>query len=189
MTNRLFPSQLDTETIFLVVREHWVRLILKIALWLFLALALVFFEVYGPTYTPVFFTEAAQPITTIFTQVYTLFLILSLFIIWILYYLNIQVITSLRIVDISQEGLFSHVISELHIDKIEDVTSEVDGILGTMFDYGMVFIQTAGTLERFEFSHVPHPAQIEKLVLTLYEKNSNFAKEGNESDPSLLTHN
>lgn len=186
--NRLFPSQLDTETIFLVVREHWVRLALKLILWLILALALVVFEKLGPQYTPVFFTEQATPITTIFTQIYTLFLILSLLVIWIIYYLNIQIITSLRVVDISQVGLFSHVISELHIDKIEDVTSEVDGILGTIFDYGMVLIQTAGTQERFEFNNVPHPAQIEKIVLNLYEKNSNFAKEGNESDQSQLTH-
>jgi len=186
--NRLFPSQLDSETIFLVVREHWVRLVLKLIVWLFLALALVFFERSGPQFTPALFTEGAAPITTIFTQIYTMFLILSLFVIWILYYLNIQVITSLRIVDISQEGLFSHVVSELHIDKIEDVTSEVDGILGTIFDYGGVFIQTAGTMERFEFSNVPHLAQIEKLVLSLYEKNSNFAKEGNESNPAHLDH-
>ena len=188
MTNRLFPSQLDTETIFLVVREHWVRLALKIVIWLILAIALVLFEKAGPTYTPVFFSEQAAPITNIFTQVYTLFLILALFIIWIIHYLNIQVITSLRVVDISQDGLFSHIISELHIDKIEDVTSEVNGILGTIFDYGMVYVQTAGTTERFEFNNVPHPAQIEKIVLGLYEKNSNFAKEGNESDPTQLTH-
>ena len=44
MTNRLFPSQLDTETIFLVVREHWARLVLKLLVWLILALALVIFE-------------------------------------------------------------------------------------------------------------------------------------------------
>ncbi len=178
--NRLFPSQLDTERIFLVVREHWVRLALKLVVWLFLALALVFFEKLGPQYTPALFTEQALPITTLFTQIYTMFLVLAVFVIWILYYLNIDIITSLRVVDISQQGLFSHTVSELHIDKIEDVTSEVNGILGTVFDYGMVYVQTAGTKERFEFNNVPKPAQIEKVILGLYEKNSNFAREGNE---------
>jgi hypothetical protein len=187
--NRLFPSQLDTETIFLVVREHWARLVLKLLVWLILALALVLFEKDGPNFAPNLFSGSAAPITAIFTQVYTMFLVLALLIIWIMYYLNIQVITSLRIVDISQDGLFSHTVSELHIDKIEDVTSEVAGIFGTIFDYGMVYIQTAGKTERFEFSNVPHPSKIEKIVLNLYEKNSNFAKEGNESDPNQLTHN
>jgi hypothetical protein len=186
--NRLFPSQLDSETIYMVVREHWVQLALKLILWLLFALALVFFEIYAPQTFPDLFSGFAGQVTFIFTQVYTLFLILTLLILWMLHYLNIQVITSLRVVDISQQGLFAHIISELHIDKIEDVTSEVDGILGTIFDYGMVYIQTAGTKERFEFENIPHPGQIEKLVLSLYEKNSNFAKEGNESNIAHLDH-
>jgi hypothetical protein len=83
-------------------------------------------------------------------------------------------------VDVSQVGLFSHIISELHIDKIEDVTSQTSGLFGTIFNYGHVFVQTAGTVERFEFLDVPNPAGIEKMILDLYEKNSNFAKEGKE---------
>ena len=185
---QLFPSQLESETIYLVVREHWVQLVLKLLLWLVLALALVLFQTYGPQILPQLFTDTAGQVTTLLGQVYSLFLVVSLLIIWILYYLNMQVITSLRVVDISQDGLFSHTLSELHIDKIEDVTSEVDGILGTMFDYGMVYVQTAGTKERFEFHNVPHPGKIEKLILSLYEKNSNFAKEGNESNVSQLDH-
>jgi len=51
-----------------------------------------------------------------------------------------------------------------------------------------VYVQTAGTKERFEFNQVPHPGQIEKLILGMYEKNSNFAVEGNESDPKQLDH-
>jgi hypothetical protein len=86
------------------------------------------------------------------------------------------------VVDIDQVGLFSHVVSELHIDKIEDVTSETEGIFGTIFNYGQVFVQTAATIERFEFDNVPNPAGIEKLILDLYEQNSNFAKEGKEAD-------
>ncbi|MCX6797315.1 MAG: hypothetical protein NTX98_02445 [Candidatus Doudnabacteria bacterium] len=34
----------------------------------------------------------------------------------------------------------------------------------------MVFVQTAGTVERFEFDNVSNPAAIEKLVLDLYEQ-------------------
>jgi hypothetical protein len=104
-------------------------------------------------------------------------LVLSLFLIFVFYYLNIQIITSIRVVDVTQEGLFDHVVSELHIDKIEDATSQVTGILGTIFNYGSVFVQTAGTTERFEFHNVPNPAAIEKIILDLYEKNSNFAKD------------
>jgi uncharacterized membrane protein YdbT with pleckstrin-like domain len=121
-------------------------------------------------------------VTLLFTQVYTLFLTLSLFLILIFYYLNIQIITDIRIVDISQVGLFSHTVSELHIDKIEDATSKTTGIFGTIFNYGDVYVQTAGTIERFEFQDVPNPAGIEKLILDLYEKNSNLAKDAGENN-------
>ena len=115
-------------------------------------------------------SEETGPITNLFTQVYTLFLCLSLLIIWLSYYLNLQIITDRRIVDIDQQGLFSHTISELHIENIEDVTSETKGLFGTLFNYGMVYVQTAASIERFEFDNVPNPAAIEKLILDLYEK-------------------
>lgn len=178
--HKLFPSQLDNEQIFLVVREHWVHLLLKVLVWVFFAFLLVLFNRFAHTYIPNIFEGTLGQITLLFTQVYLLLLTLSLFLIFVFYYLSIQIITSLRVVDVSQEGLFSHTVSELHIDKIEDATSQVNGILGTIFNYGGVYVQTAGTVERFEFHNVPNPAGIEKLVLDLYEKNSNFAKDAGE---------
>lgn len=180
MPSKLFPSQQDNETIYLVVREHWFHLFLKILVWVFFAAALVMFNRFAHAYLPNLYLGSFGPITILFTQVYTLFLVLSLFLIWIFYYLGSQVITDIRIVDITQEGLFSHTVSELHIDKIEDATSQVNGIFGTLFNYGDVYVQTAGATDRFEFHSVPDPAGIEKMILDLYEKNSNFAKEGAE---------
>ncbi len=178
MNKKLFPSQMESETVYMVVREHWVALFLKILVWVFFAAALVFFNRFAQAYFPAIFQESWTGITQLAVQVYTLFLALALFLIFVFYYLNIQIITNIRIVDIDQVGLFSHTISELHIDKREDVTSNTNGILGTIFNYGDVYIQTAGTVERFEFDNVPNPAEIEKLILDLYEKNSNFVKDG-----------
>ena len=176
MSTKLFPSQLEHETIYLVVREHWFHFFLKFLIWLFFAAALVLFNRYMPNILPGLFEGRASEVTELFKGVYTMFLMVSLFILWVLYYLNIQIITNLRIVDIDQVGIFSHTISELHIDNIEDVTSETNGIFGTIFDYGNVFVQTAASIERFEFSNVPNPNEIEKLILDLYEQNSNLAK-------------
>src|SRR4051812_37474676 len=131
--HKLFPSQLDNEQIYLVVREHWVNLFLKILLWLLFVVVLALFKMYTPQYMPFLQEGDAQRITSLFVTVYDIFLLVSLFMIWLLYYLNIQIITDLRIVDISQEGLFSHTVSELHIDKIEDVSSKTEGVLGTVF--------------------------------------------------------
>lgn len=167
---KLFPSQLEDEKIYLVIREHWILLALKLLLWCIFAAALVLFKNYSTQYFPFLYQGYIGPVTTLFTQVYTLFLVLSLFIIWILYYLNVQIVTSKRIVDISQIGLFSHTVSELHLENIEDVTSQTNGLLGTIFNYGNVYVQTAGSVDRFTFESVPNPAYIEKLTLDLYEQ-------------------
>lgn len=176
--HKLFPSQMEGETIFQVVREHWFHLFLKLLVWVFFAGMLVWFNRFVAANLPQLQEGTWGQVTLLFTQIYTLFLTLSLFLIFAFYYLNVHIITSVRVVDIDQEGLFAHTVSELHIDKIEDVTSKVNGVFGTLFNYGDVFVQTAGTLERFKFEDVPNPAEIEKTILNLYEKNSNFAKEG-----------
>lgn len=169
---RLFPSQQEDEKVFLVIREHWFHLFLKTLVWFVFAAALLFFNHYAPEYLPGLFEDTAGSVTRLFIQVYTLFLTLSLFLIWLSYYLNLQIITDRRIVDVDQTGLFSHTVSELHIENIEDVTSDTKGLFGTLFNYGMVYVQTAASIERFEFDNVPNPAAVEKLILDLYEKNS-----------------
>ena len=168
--HKLFPSQLDDEKIYIVVRQHWVVLLKKLFIWFIFAAALVLFRRYGEAWLPGLFEGDIGAVTKLFVQIYTLFLTLSLFLIWLIYYLNVQIITDRRIVDVDQVGLFHHEVSELHIENIEDVTSEVSGLLGTIFDYGDVYVQTAGTVERFEFSDVPNPGSINKLILDLYEQ-------------------
>src|SRR5579872_5539208 len=100
---RLFPSQRDDEQIYLVVREHWVHLFLKFLIWVFFAAMLVLFNRYAGANVPGLFEGPWGQITKLFTQIYTLFLALSLFLIFVFHYLNIQIITNLRVVDVTQE--------------------------------------------------------------------------------------
>ena len=170
---------MDDEEIYLVVREHWVNLFLKVVVWMFFAAVLILFNRYAKEGLPALFEGTWGQVTKLFTQIYTLFLSLSLFLIFVFYYLNIGIITNIRLVDVDQTGLFSHTINELHIDKIEDVSSKVTGVFGTIFNYGDVTIETAGAIaDNFIFDNVPNPAAIEKMILDLYEKHSNFAKDG-----------
>lgn len=175
--HKLFPSQSDAEKVYIAVREHWIVLAMRVAVWSILLIVYVAFYVIGKDVLPGLFQGDAGIIVSIFSKLYIIFLLLSLFIIFVLYYLNLHIITDIRIVDIDQEGLFSHVVSELHLDKIEDVTSQTNGVLANVFDYGTVLIQTAGATERFEFKNVPNPAILTKIILDLYEKRStNSAK-------------
>lgn len=178
MRKFLFPGQQSGESIYILVRQHWAVLAKRIMVWLILVSALIIFKRYSYFLGPAILQGPIAVLINIGVQIYILFLITSLFIIWVLYYLNMYIVTNERIVDVDQKGLFSHHVSELNIEKIEDVTSEVNGVLGHLFDYGTVYIQTAGTKERFDFENVPNPGHITKTILELYERTTN--------DPRLI---
>lgn len=157
----------------LVVREHWFLLTVKIVTVLILMaiplIVRILMAVLGFELT----SDTINSLLSVAVQLYYLGLLLALFIIWVLYYLNVHVVTDQRIVDIDQVGLLFREVSELNIETIEDVTSQNVGIFGNFLNYGTVFIQTAGAAQRFEFNNVPYPGEIASLILKLYEEHSN----------------
>ena len=99
-------------------------------------------------------------------------------------YCPVWIVTNERIIDIEQRGLFRRTTSELHLAAIQDVTSDVHGILQIGLDYGDVFIQTAGETGRFNFKNIPHPEKIKQRVLQLVDEDR---KRHKVSDPQSGT--
>ncbi|MEO8065516.1 MAG: hypothetical protein ABI643_01510 [Candidatus Doudnabacteria bacterium] len=165
-----FPGQQENERICLVVREHWMVLFFRLSAWLIFAAVLVLSDWFIGMYLPALKSDPWVAWVSLLRSVYLMFLMLGLLIIWVIYYLNVQIITNERVVDIEQDSLLKRRVSELHLSRLEDVTSEVNGIFGTFLNYGNVYIQTAAETERFTFSRVPDPAAIEKMILDLYEQ-------------------
>lgn len=166
----LFPGQQQDEKICLVVREHWMVFFIRFLSWLIFVAILLLLDWAINQFAPIVKTTPYLEYFNLFKSVYFMFLLLGLLMIWVIYYLNVQIVTNQRVVDITQDSLIRRKVSELHLSRIEDVTAEVTGILGTFLDYGNVFIQTAAETERFVFNRVPNPAYIEKLILDLYEE-------------------
>ncbi|HEX9503528.1 MAG TPA: hypothetical protein VF974_04380 [Patescibacteria group bacterium] len=170
INNPLFPGQQENEKIYLVIRQHWMILALKILAWLLFAVILIISDWAIKTYAPNLLISPYAEIITLIKSVYLLFLILGLFLLWIMYYLNVMIVTNERVVDITQNSLISHKVSELNLNRTQDVTAETEGILETFFDFGNVYLQDAASAERFIFYNVPNPAKVEKLILDLYEE-------------------
>lgn len=167
---KLFPSQQPNEKIILAVREHWFRLFSKILIVVILSLLpwlvrLLLFNTNVLELTP-----TMDNVISIFSSLFYLVLLVALFIIYTLHYLNLHIVSAERIVDIDQVGLLFHEVSELNIETIEDVTSQTKGLIGNLLNYGTVFIQTAGATERFEFENVSDPARVASIILELYEQ-------------------
>ena len=167
---KLFPSQQPNEKVVLAVREHWLRLAIKIAAILILSLLPWVFSLLTVGTNIIETSITAEAIVKTISSVYYLGLLVALFIVFVLHYLNIHIVSEERIVDIDQTGLLFREVSELNIETIEDVTSQKKGLLGNIFNYGTVFVQTAGATERFEFDNISDPEKITAVILKLYEQ-------------------
>ena len=82
-------------------------------------------------------------------------------------------ITNQRIIYVRQDGFFARDISEQRLDKVQDATSEIHGVMSTVFNYGTVQVQTAAELERFSFDQVPKPEKIRDLIIKQVEISKN----------------
>lgn len=87
---------------------------------------------------------------------------------WTDYYLDTWTITDKRIIDINQNGLFSRQVSALHIDKVQDVSVEVSGVVWTLLGIGNVKVQTAGSDDIFVIPDVSNPNKIKELISGAY---------------------
>ncbi len=87
------------------------------------------------------------------------------FLVWIDYYFDVWIITNERIINIEQKGLFVRSVSELKFSRIQDVTSEVHGMIPTILNFGDVKIQTASDEDFFLFRQVPDPYHVKDVVM------------------------
>jgi uncharacterized membrane protein YdbT with pleckstrin-like domain len=99
---------------------------------------------------------------------YILSLLLFLFIIWTDYYLDIWIITSKRIIDVEQKGLFNRSISEFSLANVQDVTIEINGIVETLLKFGDLNVQTAGQMN-FVINQAPNLYEAKDLILKYAE--------------------
>ncbi len=85
------------------------------------------------------------------------------------YWLDVWIVTTERIINTEQFGLFHRVISEMHLRQIQDITSEMTGPLQTFLTFGNVYIQTAAEKERFQFKNIDNPDEIKVLISGMVE--------------------
>lgn len=110
------------------------------------------------------------PLMLILIFVYYLVIVLFAFTTWTETYLDVWTVTTERIINREQNGLFNRVVSEIDLYRIQDVTAEQKGFFATVLHYGNVYIQSAGAKERFAFEQIPNPYKVAKIIQRLDEK-------------------
>ncbi len=170
--NLRFETMDRDEKVILFLRKHWITNLG----WILMFLILV------ATPSLVFLTSILDGVPSNFRFVFMLiwYLIsiayfLESFLTW---FFNVYIVTDERIIDIDFYNLIYKEISDANIDKIQDVTFKMGGVVRTLFNYGDVLVQTASEVPNFEFLAVPYPDRVVKVLQDLRIEEQQEAIEG-----------
>jgi len=98
----------------------------------------------------------------------------------IVYNGNRWIITDDSLTQVNQLSLFDKQSSQLSLGNLEDVTSEKNGILPHIFNYGMLKVETAGERSKFVFPYCPDPDSYAQKILAARENFEQGRTSGHE---------
>lgn len=163
------------EKILLIVRKHW--FVFFVQAFFLLAAFFLPFVAYGILDSGGIFQKLASGIKGDARALlmalgagWALLFWVAFFTVWTNYHLNFFFLTNAKITDITQHGLFSREMSSVRLDRIQDITVNVDGIVPTLLHFGNIHIQTAAEKEEFFVRNIPHPYDVKDKIFSEHQK-------------------
>ncbi len=162
----------ENEEIVRVIHRNWFYIFQQFLL--LFVLTVIFFTaiIFVPIFFPDFISAGSREFVSFFENFFLLVIWMYGFMIWIDYYFDVWIITTQRIVNIEQQGMFSRRVSEMEYSKMQDITAEVVGFFPTVINYGDVKVQTAGGDEEFIFRTVSDPYNVKNIIFNMQKKDS-----------------
>ncbi len=118
----------------LLLRQHWASF-----LWPVIR-TIVFVGVTMPFLSYIFTYSWLTILVIAWWAVSIVWLLIS----WFTWYFNLTLVTSQRIIDIEQRGMFLRRVREAPHAWIMEVTFEIKGLMATLFGYGNVYVNLGG---------------------------------------------
>ncbi|MEZ4195207.1 MAG: PH domain-containing protein [Candidatus Paceibacterota bacterium] len=157
------------ETVLITVRKHWF-VILSELLGVFLTLLSPFFIVFLLAFLPDLLPSSLHlgtylPIFAFAMTVWIIFSLLTAFMIWTQYYLDLWVVTDHRIIAVDQVHFFNRKVSSFRLERLQDMKVTVNGIIPTFLNFGDIHAHTAGTgEENFSTTGLPDPRNLQAII-------------------------
>ncbi|MBI5733347.1 MAG: PH domain-containing protein [Candidatus Kerfeldbacteria bacterium] len=175
LMGKLLSSPLPGEQAIFVLRQHWYRFF-KVVVRYFLVAVIPFAVLwlmgrYYPVLWDKLFNDGLLEIfVKLLGSLYYLGVWVFFWDAWVDHYLDVWVVTNLRIFTYEQRGLFNRETSELRLGRVQDVSAKIRGLAATILDYGTVIIQTAGAEGYFSFDYVSRPHQVAEKIMKLVDE-------------------
>ncbi len=158
------------ENILGVYRRHWIIIAMQTLVIILMGIcffaSLLMIKKFAGALFAFPFNRVVLWVAVVFCQA----LWLAFFIKFADFWLDVWVLTNERIIDIEQKGLFKRDIAEFKLDKIQDVSTDVTGIIPTLFRFGNLQIETAGFAKKFIWKTVPNPQNIKNQILRAHDE-------------------
>ena len=108
------------EKVIKIIHRHWFDIFIQLAVVIFLFTLLATSIFVYPSMFPNYQDKDIYSIFLFLETTFALFLWIYTFIIWVDYYLDIWIITTERIINVEQKGLFVRNVSELRHVRVQD---------------------------------------------------------------------
>lgn len=171
--NLVFETQDPNEKVYVLVRAHWItnlgwflrNLILSFLPFILLPL-LTSFGIYMDLS---FISNKALTIVGLLYYSFILTSIISNFIDW---YFDPFIVTDQRIMDYDYKPYGNYSVAEVNLQDIQDIKERSAGLVGDIFNYGNVYVYSAGEKSEMICKNVPRPTKVRDIITDL----SNVAK-------------
>src|SRR5680860_676618 len=160
-----FPGQREDEEILMIFNKHWFTIAMPLVKGV--AIILLSFIV------PISFRFMGS--------IYSYGISAGIFYLWIMFwvgyilyeyyhwYRDKFIISDHRVIDIDQKGMFTRRVSEIELEKIQNITYTVAGFFQTMFNFGTVTIQSAGNND-LNLKQISDPARHHQEITQLVKE-------------------
>lgn len=143
----------NNEKILLIIRHHWLKLVMPFLIWVLIAVAAILFS-------PVSTALLIILVATIYP--------LAAYFIWVH---NIWAVTNIRVID--EGGVLSRHAKESPLDKINNIEYS-QSFWGRIFGFGNVDIQTAAELGETNYQMIHHPKLLKDTITHAQEEYKNI---------------
>jgi len=163
-SNNSFSGEEEDEKVILLLRRHPFVILIRFIFSAFLVSVPVVFWI---IFAQFLLLHKIFDLFLFLSSVWYIFVWADIFYSLTMYTLDVWIVTNKRIIDSTQHGFFNRTVSELHLNRIQDISVKTEGIIQTFLHFGNLQIQTAGTEERFNFSQVPEPMKVKDEIMKL----------------------
>lgn len=128
-------------------------------------------------------TPMVRLLANVCGTLYYLGLLLFVLIRYVNYHLDFWIITTERLISVDQRSLFAQSVAEQELGTVQDITSEVHGLLATVLSFGNVQVRTASERPPITIDLVRNPHGVRRDLYKLIEQRR--AESGTYAPPSV----